>query len=293
MDWVIQVLAGGMAIGLLYSLPALAIVLLWNTAGFFNLAQGDFMALSAYCLLLFYMTLRLPFIISALFTILVLAIVGFVVDKILFYPLRKFRAQELLTLIATVGLSVFMKNLIRATWGTKPLSITNVFGTNPLKIMGAYIMPHVLWIMGVSILLIIVLYYLSQKSLLGIAMRAAAEDKEAAQLMGIKVNTMIGLSFAISLAITAVAGILSSPILYLVPEMGDSIGLKAFAATVIGGFGNPAGAVFGGVILGLVETLVGMFLTSSYKNAITFAVLIGFLLFKPDGLFALRTSEKV
>jgi len=144
-----------------------------------------------------------------------------------------------------------------------------------------------------TLLLILGLYILSQKSLLGVAMRAAAESREIAQLMGVKSNFIISLSFVISLMITAVAGILATPILFLIPEMGDSLGLKAFAATIIGGFGNPLGAVVGGVLLGIVETLAGIYLSSSYKDAIAFAILIAFLLFKPKGLFSLKISEKV
>jgi branched-chain amino acid transport system permease protein len=293
MDIVMQVLVGGIATGLLYALPALAIVLLFNTAGFFNLAQGDFLALSAYVLYLFYMVFKLPFILSALLMVIVMAAVGFLIDKVLFNPLRKFKAQELLILITTISLSIFIKNLIRAIWGTKPLSISNAYGVHPLKILGAFLMPHTFWILGISLILIAMLYILSKKLVFGVAMRAAAENKDAAQLMGIKVNRVIGISFAISLAITAVAAMLSFPVLYLVPEMGDSIGLKAFAATVIGGFGNPAGAVIGGVIIGIVETSVGMILPSGYKNAITFVLLIVFLLFKPNGLFQLKSTQKV
>jgi branched-chain amino acid transport system permease protein len=111
--------------------------------------------------------------------------------------------------------------------------------------------------------------------------------------MGIRVDRIIGMSFAVSLAITAIAGILSISVLYLIPEMGDSISTKAFTATVIGGFGNPVGAVVGGVLLGIVETFIAMALPASYKNAITFLLLIAFLLFKPSGLFKTGISSKV
>jgi branched-chain amino acid transport system permease protein len=157
----------------------------------------------------------------------------------------------------------------------------------------AQIMPHTFWTVGLSLLLITGLYILSRKSLLGVAMRAAAESREVAQLMGVKSNFIISLSFIISLMITAVAGILATPILFLIPEMGDSLGLKAFAATIIGGFGNPLGAVVGGILLGIVETLAGIYLSSSYKDAIAFGILIAFLLFRPKGLFSLKISEKV
>jgi branched-chain amino acid transport system permease protein len=293
MELFLQVVAGGTAIGLLYALPALAIVLLWNTAGFFNLAQGDFVALTSYFLYFFYIMMHMPFVLAAVLTILCLGAVGFIVDKALFHPLRRFNCNPLLMLIVTIALSVFLKNLIRAIWGTKPLSLGNVFGESPVNFFHAQIMPHTFWTVGLSLLLITGLYILSRKSLLGVAMRAAAESREVAQLMGVKSNFIISLSFIISLMITAVAGILATPILFLIPEMGDSLGLKAFAATIIGGFGNPLGAVVGGILLGIVETLAGIYLSSSYKDAIAFGILIAFLLFRPKGLFSLKISEKV
>jgi branched-chain amino acid transport system permease protein len=293
MEMFVQLAAGGIAIGLLYALPALAIVLLWNTAGFFNLAQGDFVALTSYFMYFFFVMEHMPFLLASLATLACLGVVGFILDKALFYPLRRFNSHPLLTLIITIALSVFLKNLIRAIWGTKPLSLGSDFGSTTIRIFHAQIMSHAFWTVGVSILLILGLYILSQKSLLGLAMRSAAESREVAQLMGVKSNFIITLSFALSLMITAVAGILATPILFLIPEMGDSLGLKAFAATIIGGFGNPVGAVIGGILLGIVETFAGMFLSSSYKDAIAFAILIAFLLFKPNGLFRLKVSDKL
>ena len=283
----------GIAIGLIYALPALAIVMLYNTAGFFNLAQGEFLAVATYVLYQTYMLWKLPLPLAILITIIILGVLGVVVNKLLFDVLRKFKAKELLVLIATIALSVFLKNAIRAVWGTKPLAMTGMFPTTPMNIMGAYVMPSTFWIMGTSLVLIVVLYILSQKSVFGMAMRASAFDREAASLMGVKVNTIIGGSFAISLMVTAVAGILSSSTLYLIPEMGDSIATKSFAATVVGGFGNPVGAVIGGVLIGVVESFVSLSLPASYKNAITFVILIAFLLFKPGGLFKSQITTKV
>lgn len=293
LDIIIQVLMSGIAIGLIYALPALAIVMLYNTAGFFNLAQGEFLAVATYVLYQTYMIWMLPLPLAILITIVVLGVVGVLVNKLLFDVLRRFKAKELLVLIATIALSVFLKNAIRAVWGTKPLAMTGMFPTSPLNIFGAFVMPSTFWIMGASLVLMVILYTLSQKSTFGMAMRAAAADREAASLMGVKVNTIIGASFAISLMVTAVAGILSSSTLYLIPEMGDSIATKSFAATVVGGFGNPVGAVIGGVLIGVIESFVSLSLPASYKNAITFVILIAFLLFKPGGLFKSQITTKV
>lgn len=293
MNIIIQTVLGGASIGLIYGLPALAIVLLFNSAGFFNLAQGEFLALSTYILYQTLILWELPLSLSMVITVVFMSIVGLLVNLALFTPLRKFQAKELHILIATIALSIFLKNLMRLIWKSKPLSINTIFSKQPVNVLGASVMPSTFWILGVSIVLMTLLYILSQKTKFGVAMRAAAENKQAASLMGISVDKAIGFAFAISLVITAVAGILSTSVLYLIPEMGDSISTKAFAATIIGGFGNPVGAIVGGILLGIVETLVSLVLPASYKNAVTFLILIAFLLFKPNGLFKTAYTTKV
>lgn len=293
MSTVISVLFGGISTGLLYALPALAIVMLFNTAGFFNLAQGELLALACYVLYQLLMLWNLPVWLSLVVTVCVLVGVGLLINVGLFSLLRKFKCKELYILIATIALSIFLKNTIRQIWGSKALAVKGIFNSKSVNILGANVMDYTFWILGVSIVLMLMLYILAKKTKLGIAMTAAAENLDAASLMGVKSGAIIGLSFAISLGITAVAGILSTTVLYLQPEMGGSLATKAFAATVIGGFGNPVGAIIGGIILGIVETSVAMVLPASYKNAITFALLIIFLIFKPNGLFKTRTSTKV
>lgn len=293
MDIVIQSIFGGISIGLVYGLPALAIVLLYNTAGFFNLAQGEFLALSTYVLLQTYVYWHLPLWLSIIITIIVMALVGLLVNKLIFNPLRKYNAKELYILVATIAVSIMLQNLIRLIWKSKPLAISSIFSKKAINIAGANIMPSVFWILAVSSILIILLVLFTKKSKYGNAMQAASENKMAASLMGIKVDWIIGLAFAISLILTAVAGILSTSVLYLIPEMGRSISTKAFAATVIGGFGNPVGAIVGGIIIGLIETFASLVLPASYKNGVTFILLIIFLLFKPNGLFKTANSSKV
>ena len=293
MDVIVQVLLSGTSIGLIYALPALAIVLLYNTAGFFNLAQGECLALATYILYHLFVLLDIPLWISIPATVVILALFGLLINRILFNPLRKFRAKELYVLITTIALSIFMQNLMRLIWGSKPLAISGIFPVTPVNILGATVMPYMFWTLGISAILLGILFVLLKKTKYGIAMIAASENKDAASLMGIRVDAIIGMAFGISLSITAVAGILSTSVLYLLPEMGSSISTKAFAACIIGGFGNPAGAIIGGILLGIVETAVAIVLPASYKDAITFALLILFLLFKPTGLFKTSNSTKV
>jgi len=292
LDIFLQVLIGGIGVGLIYALPAFSIVLLFNTAGFPNLAQGDFLALSTYFLLQFHILMSLPLPLAILFTIVAMGTVGILVNTILFNPLRKFNALPQLTLIVTLALSIFLQNFIRVVWGSTPLAV-NIFPAQPVVVGGAFIRISSFWILGASVILILLIYILSQKTAFGMAMRAASEDKEAANLMGINVNMVIGAAFAISLTITGIAGILGTSVLFLTPEMGISIGTKAFAAAVIGGFGNPIGALFGGVLIGVLESYVSLFLPASYRDVITFLLLICFLLFKPTGLFKTENVTKV
>ena len=222
-----------------------------------------------------------------------MALLGLIINWVIFEPLRKMKARELFVLITTIALSIFFKNLTRIIWGSTPVSVAMIWPTEALNILGMRVMPSTVVILVVSVILIVALYLLQTKSKFGTSMRAASENKVAASLMGIKVNTVIGASFAISLIITAVAGVLSTSVLYIYPEMADSLALKAFAATIIGGFGNPVGAIVGGIIIGVIETLVSFVLPASLKDAITFFLLIVFLLFKPTGLFKTENTQKV
>ncbi|MGE5508850.1 MAG: branched-chain amino acid ABC transporter permease [Chitinophagales bacterium] len=293
METIIQNIAGGLALGLLYALPALGIVLLWNTASFFNLAQGDFIALASYLMYFFFVLKHVGFGYSVLATMGIMVLFGLAVDGLILKPLRRFNANHFLILISTIGLSIFLKNAIRAIWGTQPQAIPNVFGKKPLIVLGAHVMPHSFWMMGVTVVLIAALYFFSTRTKVGVGMQATSQVRSAAQLMGINVGSMSALAFALNSLLAAVVGILASPILFLSPEMGDVLGTKAFAATIIGGFGNPVGTIFGGLLLGFTETFAAGYVSASYKEAITFALLIIFILFRPGGIFATRSTQKV
>ena len=247
-------------------------------------------------ILFLYQTLilwELPLSLSMVITVVFMSIVGLLVNLALFTPLRKFQAKELHILIATIALSIFLKNLMRLIWKSKPLSINTIFSKQPVNVLGASVMPSTFWILGVSIVLMTLLYILSQKTKFGVAMRAAAENKQAASLMGISVDKAIGFAFAISLVSTAVAGILSTSVLYLIPEMGDSISTKAFAATIIGGLGHPVGANVGGILLGDRGKHWFAGFASKLQNAVTFLILIAFPLFNQTACSGRPLPESV
>jgi branched-chain amino acid transport system permease protein len=278
---------------LLYALPALGVVLLWNTASFFNLAQGDFIALASYLMYSFYVLQHLSFGLSVLATMAIMVLFGLAVDGLLLKPLRRFNANHFLILISTIGLSIFLKNAIRVIWGTQPQAMPNVFGKTPLTVLGAHVMPHSFWMMGVTVVLIVALHLFSTRTKSGVGMQATSQVRSAAQLMGINVGSMSALAFALNSLLAAVVGILASPILFLSPEMGDSLGTKAFAATIIGGFGNPAGTIVGGLLLGFTETFAAGYVSAGYKDAISFTLLVMFILLRPGGIFATRSTKKV
>lgn len=290
----IQLLIGGLAIGFVYSLVALGVNLLFNASGLFNFAQGEFVMLGAVLMFTFYQLLRLPFLISLVLAILAMSLFGLVFENRVAAPLRWRKVDPIFTIVATIALSLFLREAVRIIWGTQPRAFPNVFGTDPLQIIpGVFVMPHTLWILGITVVLMVALQGFFTGTNVGTALRATAQNRDAAALMGVNVNGMVALTFGLNGTLTALAGILLSPLLYVTPDMGLMVGTKAFAAVIIGGFGNTFGALAGGAILGVVETLGAAFISSENKDAITFILLVFFLLFKPEGLFRSDTSEKV
>ncbi len=288
-----QSLVSGAALGLIYGLPALAIVLLFNTANFFNLAQGEMMMISTYILYQLHFVAGVGIIPTLIITLLIMVGMGFLINTAIFAPLRRMKARELFVLIITIALGIFLKNFCLLVWGSTPVSAASIWPSQSIYILGLRFMPSTLIILGVSVILIIFLYIIQNRTKFGTAMRAASENKTAASLMGIRVNLVIGESFALSLFITAVAGVLSTSTLYIYPEMADTVALKAFAATIIGGFGNPVGAIIGGLVIGIVETFVSFVIPATVKDGIVFVILIAFLLFKPTGLFKTENTSKL
>ena len=275
--------------GLLYGMIGVGVVLFWQTTHLINFAHIASAMLGAYLFYTFVTLLHLPLLIAFIISIILVALYGIFVLKFAVYrPIVTRQGGRLEFIIATLMLNVFLINLVIVFWGGVPLPSPKVFGSGsaPLKIGTLTIQLHSIWVLIFVVGLVIILKYFFQKTLTGKALRATAHDQSTAALMGIKVEKMMGVSFALSTGITAIAGILLAPVYFVSLELGGGIiGIKGFASAVIGGLTNPYGALIGGLLIGLVENFACLYITSSYRDVITFVLLVVFLLIRPQGIF--------
>ena len=212
----------------------------------------------------------------------IVVIVGFLLHVSVVYPLRK--ASILIPLIATLGASIFLSNTSGLLFGTLPKALPPFSGEQPLQIGGVSIVPQSLWVLGTTFLLLIFLYFLSHRTLLGKAMEASSTDPLGADLLGISRNLMVFLAFGVSAGTGAIAGILITPVFFTSYNSGTILGLKGFIAAVLGGWGKNSGAILGGFALGIAESLSVAFIPSGYKDGVAFAILLLILYFRPKGI---------
>lgn len=224
-------------------------------------------------------------------SMLVVAILGVIMHRLAFHPLRN--SERVNLLVSSLGVSIILQNAVQLIWGPDPRNLPSPFTNSQISFGGLGINQQRLFVVLVSIILIIILYYVIQKSKIGIAMRACAFDMDVAKLMGIKANNIIMFTFAIGASLAASAGTLLAPIFSVYPTMGVMATVKAFVVVLMGGVGNITGAIAGGFILGLVETYAAGYWSSEYKDVIAFVIMILVLLLKPAGLFGKQVQEKV
>ena len=284
-----QVLASGIAMGCIYALIGLGFILIYNATGGLNFAQGELVMLAGF---VFYSMVGTgaPYGAAALITIAMMAASGFVFQRVLFYPVRN--RSFLSFIIVTIGFSIFARNLALLIWGPYPLKVPSFFDQSVVNIADVVLAPEHLFIIAVTIVVLLLQYWLFFFTDLGRRLRATAQNAEVAQLMGIRAGQMIAFTFVLSTLLTGIAGVLLAPIFLVDTEMGLNLILKAFIAVIIGGFGSVPGAVVGGIIVGLLEILIAVFISSVYKDAIAFLVLIFFLIVFPQGIFGERIAER-
>ncbi len=291
MEEIIQLLVSGLAYGSIYALVALGFVLIYNAVGVVNFAQGEFVMVPSYIAVVFLNFWGLPFILAYLGTILVACLFGLLFQQVAYYPLR--HRTYLPVIISTIGASIFLQNAALVVFGAEPKKPESIFRPgDTFEISGIFIVPQYVLILVVTLLLVAFQYYLFERTKLGKQLQATAQDKTTAQLMGIQVNHMIIFTFMYSAVLGAVAGILVSPLLLVSKTMGGGLALKAFSATIIGGFGSVPGAILGGLFLGIAEKMAARYISSAYEQAFAFIILIVVLLIKPEGLFGEKISEK-
>lgn len=289
-DQIIQFLATGLSIGSTYALVGLGFAIIYNASGVVNFAQGEFVmlgAMSAVGLL----GAGVPYPLALLVAIVIVTLVGFSLNKFAIEPARG--ASVVATIIITIGASILLRGAALLVWGKDIFSMPAFTGDEPIQIGPATVVPQNLWIMGITVVLVIGVRYFFDKTLIGKAILACSCNKTAAGLVGINVKLMLLTSYGLSAAIGAVAGLLIAPIAFTSFDAGTMLGLKGFSAAILGGMGSSMGAVAGGLVLGVLESLGAGLISSGYKDAIAFVIILAVLFFKPSGLFGFKSVDRV
>jgi branched-chain amino acid transport system permease protein len=289
MDLILQLLFTGIGIGAVYALVALGFVLIFRATNVVNFAQGEFSMVAAY-LMVVCIEQGFPYWLAFISALVGMALLGAIFNLGVYYPLR--HRSYLPVIIATIGASILLANSVLAIYGPQPQVLPGWFDTPGIQLGPVYLDSQYLLIIGVTILLVLFNFWFFEKTLLGKKLQATSQDKEMASLLGISVSTMIMITFIYSAVLGGLAGILVAPVLFVSIQMGSTIALKAFAATIIGGFGDVAGAIVGGLALGVIETFGAAYISVPYKDGFAFLVLIAFLVFRPQGIFGERVAEK-
>ena len=289
---ILEQLLNGLRTGSIYALIALGYTMVYGIIRMINFAHGDIIMVGAYTLYVCVSLLHLHPILAVIITILVCALLGVVIEKIAYKPLRQ--APPLAVLITAIGVSYLLQNLALLIFKATPIPFASIIKVPSIKIGGVHVSGLTIVTLVVTTISMILLTLFINKTKAGRAMLAVAEDKGAAQLMGINVNGTISLTFAIGSALAGVASVLMcSAYPQLSPYTGSMPGIKAFVAAVFGGIGSIPGAMIGGVLLGIIEQLAKAYISSQLSDAIVFLVLIIVLVVRPTGILGKKIREKV
>ena len=286
-----QLVINGLAMGCIYALVALGFLLIYQAVGALNFAQGELVMLGGFLGISLALGLKLPLPVAFLLTIALMAGIGWIFQRVAYYPLRD--RPFMAVIISTVGVGIALRNGAQLIWGPLPLSFPSLVGTEPIRFAGNSVLPQHLFIIAVTLVLLAAQYFFFTRTAVGHQLQATAQDAETARLMGIPVGQMIAVTFMLSAAMAGVAGLLLAPIFFVTTDMGGMVMLKAFVASIIGGFGSIPGAIMGALFVGVMETFVAAYVSSAYKDAFAFLILILVLFVRPRGLFGEKISEKV
>ncbi|MBR9982335.1 MAG: branched-chain amino acid ABC transporter permease [Desulfatitalea sp.] len=278
----LQFMVTGLTVGAIYAMVAIGFNIIYNVTEVLNLAQGEFVMLGGLVMVFIHVSLGLPLVIAFAATVLVVTVVGVLLDRLAIRPVRQPTVMALI--IATVAASMIIKGGAMLIWGKNPYDLPAFSGREPIVVGGLVLQSQYLWVIGFLVIIAIALALFFNRTILGKAMRACADNGDAARLVGINVRQMVLLAFGVSAAIGAVAGITLTPIALMDYDRGAMLAIKGFAAAILGGLGSFPGAILGGVILGLIESFGAGFLMSGYKDAYALIVLLLVLFVRPSGI---------
>jgi len=286
----VQFLISGLTVGAVYALVALGFTLVYNASDVVNFAQGEFVMLGG-MVTVFATAAGGPLPLAALLAVVVSIVVGLLVYWLAIEPARD--ASPVTLIIITIGASILLRGAAQILFDKQFHKLPSISGDTPVNVLGATVQPQSFWVLGGTAVIVILLYVFLERTVLGKAVLATAANRLAARLVGINTATVMALAFGGSAAIGAVAGILITPITLTSYDVGTMLALKGFAAAMLGGMGNPLGAVAGGLLLGLLEAFGVGYISSPYKDAFAFIVILLVLFAMPQGLFGRRTVERV
>lgn len=290
MSELLQFTFSGLTVGAVYALVALGFTIIYNASGVVNFAQGEFVMLGG-MITVFAHAAGAPLPAAAALAVVATAAVGILLNKL---AIERARGASVVTLIIiTIGASIFLRGAAQLGFDKQLHRFPSFSGDDPIAVGGATILPQSLWMLVGAAVVFAALYLFFTRSLTGKAVLATANNKLAAQLVGIDTDFVMALSFGLSAAIGALAGILATPITLTSYDAGTALALKGFAAAMLGGMGNPFGALVGGLLVGLIEAMTAGYLSSDYKDAAAFVVILAVLFAMPQGLFGKSAQERV
>jgi branched-chain amino acid transport system permease protein len=286
-----QLVASGLALGSIYALLALSLVLINKATDVINFAQGEMAMFGTFVCFALLTKVGLPLIVVLILAAPVGALLGIVTERVTMVRLQA--APQVNALIATIGLWMIFHHAAGWIWGYDPVAFPSLFSPDPVDVLGARVAQNSLGIIAVSLLVVVLLYLLFEYTRTGIAMRAASMNRRAAQLMGVNVSFVSLVAWGLATAISVVAGFLIAPITFLDFEMMFAVLLKAFAGAILGGFNSLPGAVVGCLVIGVFENLFAAYVSTAFKDTFAFGIIIVVLMFRPQGLFTRRIAKKV
>ncbi|WP_114416916.1 branched-chain amino acid ABC transporter permease [Marinospirillum perlucidum] len=286
----LQYLFTGITIGATYALIALGFTLIYNASHVINFAQGEFLMVGGMATVSL-MGMGFPMPVAIIAAILLAAVLGVALQRLAIAPAKQ--ADPVTLIIITIGASIFIRGIAQLVWGRAYHSMPNFSGSEPVTIGGAVVSTQSFWVLGVGAVLVVALVLFFTRTMTGKAILATSMNKGAARLVGIKTQSVLLLAFLLSAILGSIAGIIVAPITFTAYDIGIMLGLKGFVAASLGGLGSGMGAIVGGLLLGVVEAMTAGYISSDYKDAVAFGMIILVLFFMPRGLMGARVVERV
>ena len=286
----IQYLFTGITIGATYALIALGFTLIYNSSHVINFAQGEFLMIGGMATVSF-IGMGLPMPVAIVLAVLLAGVIGICLQRFAIAPTKK--ADVVTLIIITIGASIFIRGVAQLVWGKQYHVMPNFSTEEPVLVMGAVVNSQSFWVVGIGAILVVALVLFFSRTMTGKAILATSMNKSAARLVGIRTEMVLMLAFMLSALLGSIAGIIVAPITFTSYDIGIMLGLKGFVAAALGGLGSGVGAIVGGLLLGIVEAMTAGYISSDYKDAVAFSMILIVLFFMPRGLFGSRVVERV